>query len=109
MPTIWTRSEHHTSKGTARLRELIGPNRFPYPKSPALVADILRVACGGKRDAVILDPFAGSGTTLDALVTLNGEDGGRRRGVLVTNDEGGIYEEILLPRAAALGFGMHLT
>lgn len=104
VPTIWRRSEHHTANGTARLRELIGPNRFPYPKSPALVADILRVASGGKRDAVILDPFAGSGTTLDAVAALNRSDGGERRCVLVTNDEGGTYEEILLPRAVALGF-----
>ena len=60
--------------------------KFPYPKSLYAVADALRVVVQ-KQDALILDFFAGSGTTLHAVNLLNAEDGGRRRCILVTNNE----------------------
>lgn len=102
IPTIWARKEHHTAKGTTHLTELIGQHHFPYPKPVALVRDILTALAGGRPDAVILDPFAGSGTTLETVAALNAADGGRRRAILVTNNEGGVFEDVTVPRARAI-------
>lgn len=102
IPTMWARKEHHTAKGTARLTELVGEHRFPYPKAVALVRDILTALTAGRPDAVILDPFAGSGTTFEAVAELNAADGGYRRAILVTNSEGDVFEQVTVPRVAAV-------
>ena len=60
---------------------------FSYPKSVYAVRDALDAAVGNRPDALILDFFAGSGTTLHATMMLNAQDAGRRRCVLVTNNE----------------------
>ena len=57
------------------------------------VRDALATVCGERKDAVILDFFAGSGTTYHATALLNAEDGGHRRCILVTNNEIGEQEE----------------
>lgn len=102
IPTVWSSKEHHTAKGTGRLHELIGPNDFPYPKPVGLLADIVRVLTAGKPDAVIVDAFAGSGTMFEAVQVVNDEDGGDRRSVLVTTNEGGVFEDVLTPRISAV-------
>ena len=51
-----------------------------------------------KKDAVVLDFFAGSGSTGHAVATLNAADGGKRQAILVTNDEGNICSEVTFPR-----------
>ncbi|WP_433673797.1 DNA methyltransferase [Microbacterium gorillae] len=102
IPTIWSRKEHHTAKGTARLTALIGRHHFPYPKPVPLIRDILTALAGDRPRAVILDPFAGSGTTLEAVAELNATDGGERRAILITNDEGGVHELVTLPRVRAV-------
>lgn len=86
--SIWNRSSHSASEYGSSLIQNILPNRkFPYPKSLYAVRDALRFFVAEKPDALILDFFAGSGTTLHAVNLLNSEDGGRRRCVLVTNNE----------------------
>ena len=55
---------------------------FDYPKSPYFVADLLRIA-GVESGDIILDSFAGSGTTAHAVLALNNEDGGNRKFILV--------------------------
>jgi adenine-specific DNA-methyltransferase len=100
IPTMWARKEHHTAKGTARLTELIGQHQFPYPKPVALITDLLTALAGP--DAVILDPFAGSGTTFEAVIDLNAADGGTRRAVLITSDEGGVFTTVTRPRVQAV-------
>lgn len=60
---------------------------FAFPKSLYAVRDALATVIGDRKDALILDFFAGSGTTLHATALLNAEDGGNRRCVLVTNNE----------------------
>lgn len=59
--------------------------KFPYPKSLYAVEDALRIVT--KEDALIVDFFAGSGTTLHVVALLNSEDGGHRRCIMVTNNE----------------------
>lgn len=86
--TIWNRVAHDaTSHGTRVLKELLPGRRFPYPKSLYAVEDALRFFVKDKPDAVVLDFFAGSGTTAHALARLNKQDGHRRRSILVTNNE----------------------
>jgi adenine-specific DNA-methyltransferase len=86
--TVWNRPTHHSGwHGSALVRALLPGRDFPFPKSVYAVQDTLRVAVGGKKDALVLDFFAGSGTTAHALALLNAEDGGQRRSILITNNE----------------------
>ncbi|MEX1005805.1 MAG: DNA methyltransferase [Acidimicrobiia bacterium] len=86
--SVWNQQSHSTSgHGTAMLRDLIPGRKFPYPKSLYAVEDALRFAVGAKPEALVLDFFSGSGTTSHAVMRLNRQDGGRRRSIMVTNNE----------------------
>lgn len=88
--TIWSRGRHIAggAGGTQLLNALLGErNIFSFPKSIYAVRDCLDVAIGDRRDALILDFFAGSATTLHAACLMNTADGGTRRCVVVTNNE----------------------
>lgn len=61
---------------------------FPYPKPSSLVQYLVRAATHEDREAIVLDSFAGSGTTAHAVLKQNQDDGGRRRFILVEMDEG---------------------
>ena len=89
MPTThWNKQSHKaTTYGTLLLNSIIGHQRFDYPKSLYAVADCLRTYVANKPNAIILDFFAGSGTTLHAVNLLNAEDNGRRKCIIVTNNE----------------------
>ena len=85
--TNWNKPTHNaTSYGTDLLNAILG-NRFDYPKSIYAVHDCLNYFIGNNPNALILDFFAGSGTTLHAVNLLNKEDGGNRRCIMVTNNE----------------------
>ena len=85
--TQWRISSHDaTLNGTKLLQGIIGA-RFSFPKSLYAVHDAIHFFVKDKPDALIVDFFAGSGTTLHAVNLLNAEDGGRRRCILVTNNE----------------------
>ncbi|RFT38794.1 site-specific DNA-methyltransferase, partial [Bifidobacteriaceae bacterium NR015] len=66
---------------------ILGTKRFDFPKSLYAVHDAIRFFVANKPNALILDFFAGSGTTLHAVNLLNAEDGGHRRCIMVTNNE----------------------
>ena len=83
----WNIQAHNaTYFGTQLLNKFIG-DRFSYPKSLYAVHDTIRFFVANKPNALILDFFAGSGTTLHAVNLLNAEDGGNRRCIMVTNNE----------------------
>lgn len=85
--TQWRIKTHDaTEYGTKLLQSLIG-ERFSYPKSLYSVHDTLKFFVKDKPNALIIDFFAGSGTTLHAVNLLNAEDGGKRRCICVTNNE----------------------
>lgn len=85
--SVWNQTSHNASEyGSSLLNGIIG-KRFDYPKSIYAVLDVLRMCTGDKKDALVVDFFAGSGTTLHAVNLLNSEDGGHRRCILVTNNE----------------------
>ena len=86
--TQWSTKAHSaTEHGSSLLRKIIPGRKFPYPKSLYAVEDALRFFVANKPDALILDYFAGSGTTVHAVMRLNRQDGGRRQCIAVTNNE----------------------
>lgn len=86
--TVWNVSSHNAQTGGSLLiKKIIGENRFDFPKSVYAVYDALRFCVGGKKDAVIVDFFSGSGTTGNAVNLLNKADGGNRKFIMVTNNE----------------------
>jgi adenine-specific DNA-methyltransferase len=87
--TVWSNPSLDASTyGSELLTTIMGkPSGFSYPKSLYAVAECLFAASGLKPNALILDFFAGSGTTLHATAFLNSEFGGNRRCILVTNNE----------------------
>ena len=80
------KSHNAETYGTNILNAIIG-KRFNYPKSIYAVHDTIRFFIANKPNALIVDFFAGSGTTLHAVNLLNAEDGGNRRCIMVTNNE----------------------
>ena len=96
--SVWTRKSHDASLyGSVLLSSIIG-KRFDFPKSIYAVHDVLKFFVANNPNALIVDFFAGSGTTLHAVNLLNVEDGGHRRCVMVTNNEVSADEEEILKR-----------
>ena len=85
MPTIWTEKAFYTAKGTNQIQSIFGSKEFPYPKPIDLIAEVIR-ACTNE-NSIVIDFFAGSGTTLNVVNLLNAEDGKDRRCILITNNE----------------------
>ena len=89
--------------GTAKtagleLREVFGREaEFLYPKPVSLIQHLIQISSNAGT-SIILDFFAGSGTTGHAVMKLNAEDGGKRKFILVTNNENGICEKVTYER-----------
>ena len=88
LKTVWWDKSHDAgTHGTELLKKLLGKQGlFPFPKSVYAVRDCLAAVVRNRSDALILDFFAGSGTTFHAACLLNAEDE-ERRTILVTNNE----------------------
>ncbi len=96
--TVWNRKAHGSGTyGSSLLRSLLGRKAFDFPKSLYLTADTLKVVDGDT--SVVLDFFAGSGTTLHAVAMLNAQDGGNRHCILITNNDVSEAEAILLGKS----------
>ncbi len=97
--SIWYDAEFSASEyGTSTLDKILGKREmFQYPKSPFAVMKSILSGTNDK-DATILDFFAGSGTTGQAVLELNKQDGGGRRFILCTNNENNICDEVCYPR-----------
>ena len=86
--SLWKIPSHDATRfGSQLLTRIIGEKRFEFPKSLYAVHDAIRFFVANKPNALIVDFFAGSGTTLHAVNLLNAEDGGHRRCIMVTNNE----------------------
>ncbi len=94
----WTDSKYNAGPhGTALLAEILGyRDLFSYPKSIYTVMDALEAMTWHHSEPVVLDYFAGSGTTSHAIINLNREDGGRRHFILVEMAD--YFDTVLLPR-----------
>jgi len=94
--SILYKPEYSSGNGTAQLKALFGEKAINNPKPLDLIEDLLFI--GGDKNALILDFFAGSGTTGHAIMQLNQNDGGNRHFILCTNNENKICEEVTYPR-----------
>ena len=70
----------HTDEAKKEIDTVLGSDKFDTPKPTRLIERILQIATG--KDALVLDSFAGSGTTAHAVLKLNAQDGGNRRFIL---------------------------
>ena len=89
----------HNDSSRKELKEILferADGGFSTPKPTALIKRALIIS--SLRSSIILDFFAGSGTTLHATMQLNSEDGGTRQCILVTNNENNICEEVTYER-----------
>ena len=116
---VWHMPSHNAETGgTNLISKLLPGRRFPYPKSLYAAEDVLRFFVADKPDALIIDFFGGSGTTAHAVARLNRQYPGRRRSIVVTNNEVSDDEAKALreaghypgqPEWEALGIFEHIT
>lgn len=86
--SVWIQRNHNaTDYGAALIKNIVSGHHFSYPKSLYATHDTIRFFVANKPNALIVDFFAGSGTTMHAVNLLNAEDGGHRRCIMVTNNE----------------------
>lgn len=93
--TVWNRKSHNAGTyGTDLIAKILGKsNMFTFPKSLYAEHDAIGLAVKDNKDAIIVDFFSGSGTTQHAINLLNEEDNGRRKCIMVTNNEISVEEE----------------
>jgi adenine-specific DNA-methyltransferase len=84
--TLWTYEEvGHTQDAKKELKATFGDDLFATPKPTSLIKRILELSTN--KDSLVLDSFAGSGTTAQAVLELNKEDGGNRKFILVEMED----------------------
>ncbi|MFQ5456285.1 MAG: site-specific DNA-methyltransferase [Nitrospirota bacterium] len=93
--TIWGYNEvGHNHESISELKSLFPTNPFPNPKPTRLVKRVQQLSAN--TSSLILDYFAGSGTTAHAVINLNREDNGKRKYILV--EMGQYFDTVLKPR-----------
>ena len=93
-PTAWKKTSYDANAyGTKLIAKFLVDKRFSYPKSLYSVYDALKIYLEDKKNAIVLDFFAGSGTTFHAVNLLNAEDQGNRTCIMATNNEVSAEEE----------------
>lgn len=86
--TVWAKKSYNAnSYGSKLINKILGEKKFEYPKSVYAVEECMKAVCGDRKNAIVVDFFAGSGTTLHAVNLLNAEDDGSRKCILITNNE----------------------
>lgn len=109
MFSIWRDPEYFTEKGQVEFGKIFlgaSKNDFPQPKSVEYIKAIIRMM--QNKNGTVLDFFAGSGTTGQAVMELNQEDGGHRHFILCTNNENRICEHVTYPRVKTVITGTRL-
>ncbi|HLH79417.1 MAG TPA: DUF559 domain-containing protein [Chthonomonas sp.] len=97
--TIWSYNEvGHNQEGKQELKGMLSESDevFGTPKPSRLLGRVITIGASGENNALILDFFAGSGTTAHAVINLNREDGGKRKYILV--EMGEYFDSVLVPR-----------
>ena len=97
--TVWQDSRYDANEyGTKLVNRLVPGCNFDFPKSIFNTYDCIAPILYSRKNAVVLDYFAGSGTTGHAVMMLNKEDNGNRQFILCTNNENGIARDVCYPR-----------
>ncbi|MEG9500073.1 site-specific DNA-methyltransferase [Mannheimia indoligenes] len=92
---FWSQKKYQSEfNGTNLLKNILGKSLFSFPKSIFAVSDSIKIV--SEKHSLILDYFAGSGTTAHAVINLNREDGGNRKFILV--EQGEYFNTVLKPR-----------
>lgn len=95
--SVWTDTKYFANNhGTQPLNQILGAQLFSFPKSIYTVQDSIRAGLNELNNSIILDYFAGSGTTGHAVINLNREDGGNRKYILV--EMGEYFSKVTQPR-----------
>ena len=101
--TVWTDAKYNANTyGSRLLNDILGEKLFDFPKSVYNTADCILAATQGDKKGLVLDYFAGSGTTAHAVINLNRQDGGERKYVMV--EMGDWFETVTLPRIKKVVF-----
>lgn len=95
--SFFYKPEYSSGNGTNQIVRIFGSKVFNNPKPVDLIKDFIRIGLKNKK-GVVLDFFAGSGTTAQAVLELNKEDNGKRNFILCTNNENKICENITYER-----------
>jgi len=96
--TVWDDKLFYANIYGSKLLNQILDNDFPFPKSLYAVMESINAVIHNKNNSVILDYFAGSGTTGHAVLELNKQDNGSRQFILATNNENNIATGVCHPR-----------
>jgi len=83
--TTWDNKSFHSIRGTRELNELLGKSIFDFPKPEMLIRQIVMI--GTSEEDIVLDSFAGSGTTAHAVLNMNIADGGNRKFILIEMED----------------------
>ena len=90
-----------TASAKDELMDIFGVrDRFSTPKPLKLMKELIRLTT--QRDSLVLDFFAGSGTVGHATMKLNEEDNGKRKFILITNNESNIFDNVTVPRIESI-------
>ena len=107
--TVWDKPEYDASEyGTKVLQALFGKDikeYFKFPKSLYLVKDSIDISNNNKSNIIVLDFFAGSGTTAHAVMSLNKKDGGKRKFILIEMAD--YFDEVIVPRVKKIAFSFN--
>ncbi len=97
--TVWQNSKYDAAEYGTKLVHVLAPDaHFDFPKSVYNTYDCIAPILYERKNALVLDFFAGSGTTGHAVLMINKEDDGNRKFILCTNNENGIAQEVCYPR-----------
>lgn len=95
--TVWNKKQYYANiYGSKLIGDIFGDKRFTFPKSVHLVKDSIESVTQKSKDAIILDFFAGSGTTGHSVLKLNNEDSGNRKFILI--EMGQYFDSVLKER-----------
>lgn len=101
--SVWDEKEMNYQKGKESLKKLEINDKFDFPKPTYLIKKAISMF--QNKELTILDFFAGSGTTGQAVVELNVDDGGNRKFILATNNENNIAKEVTFERMKRVSIG----
>ncbi len=96
--TVWIGQRYDASTFGSKIVNGLTGTKFPFPKSIYNTKDCIQSVIKNRKNAIVLDYFAGSGTTGHAVMLLNKEDEGNRTFILCTNNENNIAREVCYPR-----------
>lgn len=101
--TVWTSKKYSAnSYGAKILNNIIGKQLFSFPKSIYTIKDCIDASTQNNKESIILDYFAGSGTTFHATQILNNEDNGYRKCLLI--EQGPYIYSVIIPRIKKIAY-----